>query len=121
MARESAANLTTFVRNRAGESLRTVVPYDGRTYTVHYLRDDLTEPDVLARLEEVLANVISGGGRRDEKIRSEFGTLSASVQIREDGVIMHFPKSTDSGVLLSFESAVAKQLDDFVGECLRRL
>ena len=118
MPSESTDALASYLLERAGSSLRAVVRYDGESYTVGYVRDDLSgTPD---RVYEVLSNIVHADSR-DEEMREEFGAVRASVQVRERGLLVHLPTDDDAGVLVSLESDVAAQLGDFVTQCERRI
>lgn len=125
MPPERAATLTNYLLDRTGDALRGVVYYDDDSDVVYYLREDVQESDVQTCIEEVLDNVVTGAGGPDDAIAEEFGSLTASVHLHEKGVLVHLPKAEEddgeSGVLLAFESTVARQLDDFQGECVRRM
>jgi hypothetical protein len=112
--------LTAYLIERTQSSLRAVVRYDGASYTIGYVREDLSTAGTPDRLYEVLGNIVRGDAS-DDAMDAEFGELRASVQVREGGLVVHMPTGEDAGVLVSLESDVAAQLDDFVAECSKRI
>ena len=112
--------LVAFTRDQAGSNLRTIVHYGESTYDVMYLRDDLSYPDVLDRLEEVLTNLTNSNSVTGFNLTSELGHLKSSMHVREHGVIMNFPLR-NGGVLISLEPESAAQLMSFVAECQQRI
>lgn len=112
--------LVAFAYDQAGGNLRTIVHYGKDTYDVMYLRDDLTYPDVLDRLEEVLTNLSNSNSVTGFNVSSELGQLEASIHVREQGVILNFPLRR-GGVLISLEPESAGQLMSFVSECQQRI
>ena len=121
MVQKVANRLSTYLERRAGDTLRAVIRYSKSEYSLTYLRDDIPEPKFLPRMEEVLLNITKGGPNRNQALTEEFGPLEASVHVREQGVILHFPVEQDKGVLVSLESGAARQLSTFIRECMSNI
>lgn len=121
MVKQRADELSIYLKHRAGENLRTVVRYTETEFSLAYLRDDISEPRFLQRMEEVLLNISKGGPNRNENLAEQFGPLRASVHVREGGVFLHFPVAQDEGIIVSLEPGAAQQLSSFIRECMNRI
>ena len=121
MVEKAADRLRTYLEGRARENLRAVVRYTENDYSLAYLRDDISQPRFLRRMEEVLLNITKSGPNRNQALTEEFGLLEASVHVREKGVILHFPIERDEGVVVSLEPGAARQLSTFIRECMDQI
>ena len=111
-----APDLVRFLRGRAGNGLRVVGLYAGDTCRLEYRRDDLDETRVREMLAEIHRNLTTGGN--DETLlRDRLGPETASVQLRESGVVLHL-QDEQRGAIVSMERGVARNLDLFAQECL---
>ena len=121
MVRRQADRLSTYIEGRARENLRAVVRYSNNEYSLTYLRDDISESKFLQRMEEVLVNITKGGPNRGKALTEEFGPLEASVHVREQGVILHFPIEQGTGIIVSLEPGAARQLSTFIRDCMEEI
>lgn len=113
-----ADDLTDYLRDRAGETLRCVVLFSAEGYDVVYVRDDVDDRSFRDRIEEVHANVTGSGERRESAQYRELGQVRATLVLRQGAAILYFPGADDQGVLVSLEPEAAQQLHLFVSECL---
>ena len=121
MVRKQADQLAIYLERRAGDSLRAVIRYTGSEFSLAYLRDDISKPKFLPRMEEVLLNITKSGPNRNRAITEEFGPLQASVHVREKGVFLHFPVEREKGIVVSLEPGAARQLSTFIRECMEKI
>ena len=121
MAQKAADRLSTYIKSRAGDNLRAVIRYSKSEYSLAYLRHDISEPNFLRRMEEVLLNITKSGPNRNQALTEELGPLEASVHVREKGVILHFPIERENGVVISLEPGAARQLSTFIRECMNQI
>ena len=121
MVQSSVDRLSTYLERRAGDSLRSVIRYSDSEFSIAYLREDISKPNFLQRMEEVLLNITGGGSNRNQALTTEFGPLEASVHVREKGVILHFPVEQEKGVFVSLEPGAARQLSTFIRECMDQI
>jgi hypothetical protein len=112
------SELTVFVERRAGEYLRAVGEYDSIETDLHYIRDDLDETEIVERLEHIHDHITWSWSPQNDALDAELGPKTASVQIRREAVIIHFPISGDRGVLIGLEPGAATDLTTFIGNCL---
>lgn len=114
-----ADDLTEFLIERAGNTLRCVARFAETEYVLVYVRDDIEERPLESRVREVHSNVHRGGVRGNTALRAELGPVQASLQLRDEAVILYFPGDDGQGVLVSLEPVAASQLQMFVEECLQ--
>lgn len=79
-------------------------------------REDLGKSDMYDRVQAIHRAVQPRDG---ESVLDELGAAYATVQMREDAVILHFPMGDGSGYLVGLEPDVARDLSSFISDCLR--
>ncbi|GGN07265.1 hypothetical protein GCM10009021_02910 [Halarchaeum nitratireducens] len=91
--------------------------YDEDDWTTIYVRDDLaTErlrdsvPNIVERTREARALV-----REDDYER--LGETTATTEVHDSGVVLHFPREDRRGVIISLDREAARRLSAFVSQC----
>ena len=114
-----AQSLVSFVERQAGESLRAIAEYDNADIELLYLRNDLHQREISDRVETIHDNITwVWNPKEDEKVISKLGEKRATVQVREDAVIIHLLAERKQGYLIGLEPDAARNLTTFLGECL---
>ncbi|MGB9987240.1 DUF7522 family protein [Salarchaeum japonicum] len=110
--------LHRFVEERAGDTYRTMFYYTADDWETIYVRDDVatdhlrdTVPEIIERTREARALV------REEDYET-LGETTATTEVHESGVIIHFPEEDHRGVLVSLDPDAARQLTGFVSHCV---
>lgn len=116
MHKRNARELTTFLKNRVGKTLRAVAFYSNDMMCVLYLRDDI-DPDRVRRAVGPGLELLRQESRLEGGGSLPFENLNATVHLFEEGVLLHFPQDEDHGTVVTLDSGVARQLNGFVKEC----
>lgn len=118
MTMEAAQRVTTYLRDRVGEGLRTVVIVHADDWEVHYLRDDLKE----AYTEETFTEVVDTF-RLEQPFMSPgiasrpVGERRAIIHHHENALVIQFPLSTADSILISLTPDTGRYLIDFIETC----
>lgn len=111
--------LVKFVRKEAGKSLRAVVEYDHTDIEVLHHREGLTEETVVRRTRSIYDQVVQVSGSQEDALTDELGRKRATLQVREEVVIIHLLESQLQGHIISLEPDAARDLTTFLAECLK--
>lgn len=110
--------LVDFLQDRAGNYLRAVGWYEKKTVELGYLRRDLSRDVMQQRLEEVHEHITWSWNPPESATIQGLGAKRASLQVREQAVILHLPINTEKGVVVGLEPEAAGHLTTFIGDCL---
>ena len=116
-----ANSLVPFVEQRAGESLRAIAEYGKTDVDLIYYRDDLPKTEVSKRVNTIHNNITWAWNPGDDEIVSELGVKRATLQVREEAVIIHLLEEVNHGYLIGLEPDAARDLTTFLGECLNHI
>jgi hypothetical protein len=86
--------LIEFLQSRAGNALRAVGRYNDDTCRLTYLRDGLPREETRDRLDALRANITWAWNPPSQPTIDQLGTKEASLQIREQAIILHIPLDT---------------------------
>lgn len=111
-------SLVTFARQRAGEYLRAVAEYERTEFHLLYYRDDLDRATIAERVDTIHDNITWSWNPDDDEGVAALGEKRATLQIREQAVILHLLEGRHRGYLVGLDPAAARDLTSFVGECL---
>jgi hypothetical protein len=120
---EDARRLSQFCNERVGDDLRTVITYDTSDESVIHLREDLKTEYSQAELGPLVDEVrsihdtyqnVAGTG-------TKIGSPRASVHVFDNSVVMQLLYDANSGIIVSFEPSVAKDMLTFIGSCLKQI
>lgn len=107
------ADLAEYISRRANDSFRGLARYSGDDLEVVHSRDDLEERDMRERAETIHRAVRPRGAAY---ALDELGETRATVQMRADAVILHFPVDGDTGYLVGLEPDIARDLSSFIDD-----
>ncbi|MEE6211063.1 hypothetical protein U3A55_13000 [Salarchaeum sp. III] len=119
MAGDRHARLVRLVNAEAGDYFRTGVRYTSFGWEVLYRRDDLPDQRLRERNQAIVDCARDHEPLREQD--SPFGDVRASVELYEDGVLIHLREGAQNGVVLAFEVDIAKNLAGFVVKCQQTL
>ena len=111
------SGLVLFVKNQAGDNLRAIGEFEGVRTDLHFIRDDLDETEITARFELIQDNITWSWSPPENELDDELGPKYASLQVRQEAVIIHLPTGTDQGILIGLESEAATDLTSFLEKC----
>lgn len=119
MSVTSAEALTTFLRDRVGDNLRSVIYYDDDGGDVLYVRDDVADEYTETDVEEVVRDVrLEAVEKPHQEDLYAHGPLNYTVRWFEDAVEMHFLHDETSGTAVALDREVFAIHDTFIGQCL---
>lgn len=110
--------LVQYLESRAGQSLRAVGRYGTDECTLDYLRDDLPRDRTRERLDAIRANITWTWNPPDDSSLAELGPKQASLQVREEVVVLHLLLEDKQGVLIGLEPEAARDLVSFITDCI---
>lgn len=113
-------DLVRFLQHKAREYHRGTVQYDGSDIDILYLRDDIREERLLSQIDRMLKRIRPEATSTGER-SFPFGDMHATVRIFDEAIILHFPTGTDTGTVVSLAPETARDLNTFIGECMRRI
>lgn len=117
MTRDRHRRLCEFVEDRVGDSLRGMVFYDESDWEAVYIRPDLATQELRAGLDDICDRARDARSLIREADYPPLGATAATVEVHENGVVLHFPEEPGSGTLVSIDRSVARDLSEFVVEC----
>ncbi|NHX35149.1 MULTISPECIES: hypothetical protein [Halolamina] len=109
--------LVSYLERRAGSYLRTVAVYDEESWEIVYLRDDLDRRSARQQTEKIYGGVKTGLG--PSGLSDEIGERYATLQVRDDAVLLNMPWNGSEGAFVDLEPGAASQLTGFIDECLK--
>lgn len=112
--------LAAFVEERAGETVRVIAEIEEVDYTVHYRREDLQRDAVVERLDRIHGERTVAWNMGGDDVLAGVGEKRATVEIREEAVIVHLLVETGRRYVIEFEHSAARHLTSFLGECFER-
>lgn len=112
--------LLSYLRRRAGDTLRVVAHYDAEGVDLDYVRDDLDRETAETTVADIHSR-LTGRSESAGELRQEFGRRYISLQLRDEAVFLHFPTEADAGRIVTLETEAARQLTSFVAECSKRV
>lgn len=84
-----------------------------------YLRTDLREERLSSQIGRMLTRLRPEASSSEER-SFPFGDMHATVRLFDAAIVLHFPTGHNRGTVVSLAPEVARELDTFVGDCLRQ-
>ncbi|WP_430506017.1 hypothetical protein [Haloparvum sp. PAK95] len=110
--------LHQFVMERAGDSYRTAFYYHADGWETLHVREDVATE----QLEESVPKAVERAREKRAFLRGEeyppLGDTTATTEVHENGVIIHFPEKDREGVLISLDRDAAQKLASFVDQAI---
>lgn len=110
--------LIPFVKQRAGDSLRAVVEYEQFDFELLYHRDDLSREELTTRVDTIHQSIQWAWEPDEDDVVDELGEKRATLQVRENAVIIQLSGGPSRGYLIGLEPEAAVDLVTFIGGCL---
>lgn len=120
MAWEDGTELTSYLKDTAGDYLRGVVSYNGNEYDIQFIRDDLRERRLKSEVDKMIDRLREESRSREHRA-FPFGNLNGTVRSFEEAMVIHFPSTQSRGTVVTLDPEIARQLNTFVGSCLDRI
>jgi hypothetical protein len=122
MVEDAAHRVTTFLRDRVGDGLRTVVIVEEDTYDIAYLDPELEAqytPDTFGQVVDSfrLENPLFSPGIKNQPV----GERRAIVHYHENVFVLQFPYSDTESILISVYPDIGRDLLGFIDECRKQV
>ena len=120
MDEDRLAALVTFLQDRVGRNLRSVLWYDSDSgdYEVVYGREDVMAQYDEATIERIVTTYeIESMGKVLQEARYEHGELACVVRCFEDGIEINMLDDGE-GVVIGLEAETFLAHNTFVGRCM---
>jgi len=122
MSARDSEPVVQFLREVAGDHLRSVLQYDEADYRVLYLRDDLQAGYEDGDRNEVVAALRRADPASDVIGRlGPAGELHSTVRLYDETVTIHVKQRGDFGTFVTLDPAAAGQLTGFLSRLMRVL
>lgn len=119
MSMGSTQDLADFLQRKADDYLRSVIHYEGETYNIVFLRDDVKSGYSDEDVEEIVEELFwEGYSTPLQESVYPHGELNCTIRCFENVVGMHFPHDDTAGTAVSMDAQAARDLYSFVGDCL---
>ena len=112
--------LAAFVEDRAGETVRVIAEIEQPEYTIHYRRTDVRRDEVVERMDRIHEERTAAGEPGTDDVLAGIGGKRATVEIREEAVLVDLLVETGRRYVIEFEHSAARNLTSFLGECFER-
>jgi hypothetical protein len=109
--------LAAFVEERAGDTVRVIAELEQPDYTVHYRREDIQRDEVIDRMNRIHGEQTVAWNMGSDDVLTGVGENRATVEIREEAVIVHLLVEPARRYVIEFEHSAARNLTSFLGEC----
>lgn len=91
--------------------------YEEDDWSALYIRNDVATE----RLRDTVADIIERTREARALVREEdyeeLGEKTATTEVHESGVILHFPQGDQRGIIISLDREAARRLTAFVSQC----
>lgn len=114
--------IVDYLREAVGDGLRAVDYYGRDGHETLYIRDDvaaLYSDEDFDRLRR--QRILDTYSARHSRSIYELGDFHYSVQQFEDALLLQFPITRDSGVVVSLDAGVSIEIPGFGYACLERV
>lgn len=118
MIEERHRELHQFIQERARASYRSAFYYTGDDWEALYVRDDVASNRLRDELPDVVKRARQNQPLLHEDDYPPLGALSATTELHEEGVILHFPEGADEGTIVSLDRDAARRLAGFVSQAM---
>lgn len=109
--------LVRLIEDQAGENFRAAFQYDVRDWTALYVRPDLATSD----LESIVPSLVERAREHEPLVREQdyagLGAQRASISLHDEAVLVQFYEGNRSGVVVTLDTDVARNLSEFVKQC----
>ena len=117
MDTEDYQPLLRMIDQQAGMALRTAFLYDDGEWSTLYMRDDVATGELADHIEIF----IQRANEQEPIIQAEqydkLKQTQATIELHEEGVLIHFREGPSRGVLVSLEREAARNLAEFIDQC----
>lgn len=121
MSDSDANDFVAFLKEEAGEYLRSVIYFDGTDHELAYVRDDVREEYSDRDHERVVESLLAEtAARNEEEELYVHGQLNCIVRSFEHAVELHFPKGTYSGTAVALDPDAARDLSGLIASVIER-
>jgi thiamine monophosphate kinase len=117
MSSDATGELTSALREHAGERLRGIAVYNGDEYELLFLRKDVQQTRIKAEVDDMVV-YLQRHSHAKEEAAFPFGTHRASTQFFDDAVVIHVPRGNQEGIVVTLDHGSDGPLAGLVHACL---
>lgn len=114
---ERYQRLVRLVDEQAGENFRSAFHYDEDSWDALYVREDLVTSD----LQDIVPALAQRAREHEPLVREQdyegLGTQRASISLYSEAVLVHLREDGHSGIVVTLDKDVARNISDFVARC----
>lgn len=109
--------LVGLIKEEAEGNFRSAFRYDETDWQALYVRSELATED----LQSVVPTLAERARSKEPMVREEdyprLGSQRASISLHDEAVLVHVRDGPDSGVVVTLDTDVARNLSEFVARC----
>lgn len=109
--------LHEYVQEQARDAYRAAFCYDDEGWEAIHVREDLATDRLEAAVPKAYEQIQEAEPLLSGDEYPQLGRLSATTEIHENGVLLHFPEGPDRGTVITLDREVARRLVGFTDEC----
>lgn len=106
------------MKDQAGDSYRAAFCYDADDWSAIYVREELRTESLKESIPDAAERAREREAILTEADYPPLGETTATTELHEDGVLIHFREGENSGTVISLGRDAARRLAGFVTECL---
>jgi hypothetical protein len=121
MPEESATHLVNFLKEQAGNYLRSAIHYSGDDYVSLYTRDDVATLYSAEKMEPVIEYFRQNGRNQPDDELFDLGENHCTVNFYDDALQFHFSQGDEIGTVITLDPEAGRDIVEFITECLIQL
>ena len=122
MGTVNAEQFVRFFEEKFGDSLRSVIHYQGDRYELLHLRGDVRREYTDEEIELVARDLeMESMGKMVEESRFTHGELRCRVSCFDEGIEMNFAFGQGEGIAVGLDANAFVTQETFIGRCLEMI
>jgi hypothetical protein len=117
MTTSEYSDLIRMIHDHVDGLFRAAFSYTAAGWEAEYIREDLQTRELRENIPMILERVRGNRTMIDSGDYRKLGEARATVELYDNGVLIHFRNSDSGGILVSLEAEAARDLAGFVDEC----
>lgn len=117
MIQKTHQELHRYLEERAGDAYRSAFHYKQDDWEAIYVREDLVTQQVKQDVPDLIERARTAQILLRDEEYPPLGKLTATTEVHENGVILHFVEADGEGTVVSLDVEAASRLSGFLSEC----